>query len=77
MAEEENLGAPSGIRRGRLRARDDPAGRNQDATENGDNSGRGAFHGSDFAATTVLSASPRRDWNGRLRTTSCTSVWNP
>ena len=34
-------------------------------------------HGSDFAATTVLSGSPRRDWNGRLRTTWRTSVWNP
>ena len=35
------------------------------------------FQGCDFAATIVFSASPRRDWNGRLRTTSRTSVWKP
>ena len=29
------------------------------------------------AATTVFGTSPRRDWNGRLRTTSRTSVWKP
>ena len=28
-------------------------------------------------ATTVGRASPRLDWNGRLRITSRTSVWNP
>ena len=35
------------------------------------------IQGWDFAATIVFSASPRRDWNGRLRTTSRTSVWKP